>query len=265
MTGPVGGGAGACAAAAARSSGRAPGDLALAPAAALDDDAPLPPAGASAGGESGDLVLCVRQPWSFSLEPQRSRLLAARPPPLPPTPRRPQRRPRARPRPPRPPRSSPSSSASVAAASRPRRARPRTLCSATSSPSAAAASRPRAPGAPARRSSGSPGSAAFGQRLPFESTAAQRPDELLAVLGAGVGGLGLRLRELRARTGCRSSSRSGASARRAFRPSLPIASASWSFGTMTVASASRRRCRPRARAPARAPSRRSAPARCSTG
>ena len=82
-----------------------------------------------------------------------------------------------------------------------------------------------------------PGSAAFGQRLPFESTAAQRPEKSFSSPGSPP--------PKAASASCWANSVSVTmsifqpvrrAARRAFIPSLPIASASWSSGTTTVAS-----------------------------
>ncbi len=78
-----------------------------------------------------------------------------------------------------------------------------------------------------------PGIAAFGQRLPFERMAAQRPEKSSPASPPP-------------KAASASAAANSASdwmstfhpvrraARRAFRPSLPIASASWSSGTMTV-------------------------------
>ena len=126
-------------------------------------------------------------------------------------------------------------------------------------------SRARAPGGPGRRSSASPGSAAFGQRLPFERIAAQRPVN---------SSLRRRRRRrpprppparTRCRTGCRPSSPSGA--RRGGRSGPPCRSRARAGrrGRRRSPRGARRRCRPRARARARAPWRRSARARGSTG
>ncbi len=82
-----------------------------------------------------------------------------------------------------------------------------------------------------------PGSDAFGQRLPFESTAAHRPETSFSSPGSPP--------PKAASASCCANSVSEVmsifqpvrrAARRAFMPSLPIASASWSSGTTTVAS-----------------------------
>ena len=110
-----------------------------------------------------------------------------------------------------------------------------------------------------------PGSAAFGQRLPFESIAAQRPENSPRRRPRRRRPLGLRLRELGVRLDVDLPARqprgeAGVEALLADRERELVVRDD--DGRLT---ASRRRCRPRARAPARAPSRRTAPARCSTG
>jgi hypothetical protein len=73
----------------------------------------------------------------------------------------------------------------------------------------------------------------FGQRLPVESNATQRPENSSSCAAERRIGLGARELVSDWMSIFQPVSRA---ARRAFRPSLPIASASWSSGTTTVAS-----------------------------